>query len=216
VSRNTLNNKTSQTTTDMLKKLRLHGMSNRYEEQQQNHEFKAKSFEERFSDLLDHENLDKETRKLGSIVKQANFIDPNARIEDIRYLKERQLNKDLIHSLASGEYIHLHKNIIITGASGSGKTFLANALGIAAAKQLIPVCYVRFPELIESITASKINGTYQKVINRYRRIPLLIIDEWLLYNVSQEDSQNMFEAMHSRYNTASTILASQYRVEGWI
>lgn len=203
------------TTSDKLKSLRLHGMSERYEEQKNNPDFISSSFDDRFQDLIDHERLSKDTRKVTNLTRQANLSDPSARIEDLLYIKERNLNKEVILNLANGDYITAKQNIIMTGASGSGKTFLANALGVAAIKQLCPVLYIRCPNLIELIADSKAKGIYYKYINKFRNIPLLIIDEWLLYNLSDEDSKYIFEALHDRYNRNSTILASQYNVNVW-
>jgi len=173
-------------------------------------------FEERFGMLVDIEYNSRKTNKLKRLIHDAALDQPEANIADINYEAGRKLNKELINRLATCNYITDTRNIIIAGATGSGKTYLACAFGMEACKQFYKTQYVRLPDLLIEIESVRQNpNAYKKVIKKYAKPALLIIDEWLLMKLPQEQQAGIFEILSSRYRKRSTIFCSQYKLEGW-
>src|SRR5699024_7421144 len=141
----------------------------------------------------------------------ATFSEPNASIEGIEYYPDRHLDKNLISKLAQGGYIENHHNIILMGASGNGKTWIANAFGIQACRQFYKVKYIRLPELLDELAVAKheADGSFRKLIQKYRSIDLLILDEWLLSELSQDQVLHVLEIIDARLKRTSTIFCSQ-------
>lgn len=169
----------NEQTLEKLKQLRLNGMADLYELQSSDHSYESIGFEERFELLVDSEFARRKSNKLERLIRQATFSDPDASIEGIEYYPDRHIDKQLITKLALGRYIDNHNNIILMGASGNGKTWLANAFGIQACRQFRKVKYIRLPELIDELALAKheADGSYRKLIKRFTKIDLLIIDE---------------------------------------
>ena len=105
--------------------------------------------------------------------------------------------------------------MILLGATGSGKTYLACALGMAAARQFLAVKYVRLPDLLVEFSIARGNGTIRKLMAQYKKYALLVMDEWLLYPLQESECRDLLEIMESRYRRASTILCSQFDIPGW-
>lgn len=207
----------NENTLDKLNKMRLGGMAEAYEIHSNDREIQSLSFEERFNLLIDYEYAKRQSNKLQRLIKQATFSDPTACIEDIEYYPDRHLDKELMTRLAIGQYLNDKQNIIFMGASGNGKTWLANAFGIQACRQFNRVKYIRLPELIDELKVARFeaDGSYRKLVNKYRKVDLLIVDEWLLTELSQEDSIHVLEIIEARLNHSSTIFCSQFAPEGW-
>ena len=204
-------------TLDKLTTMRLTGMHEAYQQQLDNREIQQLTFEERFSLLVDSEYARRQTNKLSRLINQASFSNSEACMEDIEYYPDRHLDKDLMVRLSTGKYLEDGSNIILMGASGNGKTWIANALGNQACRQFKRVKYIRLPELIDTLKLAKYeaDGSYRKLINKYRKFDLLILDEWLLTDLSQEDSLHILEILEARLNKVSTIFCSQFSPEGW-
>ena len=134
---------------------------------------------------------------------------------DINYTSGRKLNKSLITRLATCEYITEHRNLFITGATGSGKSYMACAFGMEACKQYYTTKYVRLPDLLIDLEMSRNDGTYKKVMAKYANPVLLILDEWLLLKPTDTAQKDIFELLHRRRKKSSTIFCSQYRSDGW-
>lgn len=131
------------------------------------------------------------------------------------YLPDRKLKKEELLRLGTCNYIHEHHNVILLGATGSGKTYLACALGMAAARQFLAVKYIRLPDLLVEFSIARGNGTIRKLMAQYKKYALLVIDEWLLYPLKESECRDLLEIMESRYKRASTILCSQFDIPGW-
>jgi DNA replication protein DnaC len=138
-----------------------------------------------------------------------------ASIEDVEYHKDRNLDRSEILRLSSCGYIRDNHNLIIMGATGSGKSWLACAFSIAACRKFYPVKYVRLPELLDELIVSRGEGLFQKVIKKYKQIKLLILDEWLLTPLKEQESRDLLEIIEARYQQASTIYCSQFKPGGW-
>ena len=135
--------------------------------------------------------------------------------EDIEYHTDRKLDAAQIARLATCEYINEHHNILLLGATGCGKTYIACALGMAAVRNFLSVRYVRLPELLTELAIARCNGTYRKVIQQYKKPALLIMDEWLLYPLTETEARDLLEIAEARYKKASTIFCSQFDIPAW-
>ena len=200
-----------------LAEMKMSGMAELYQQQEINREYSTMDFNDRFNLLVDHEYDRRKSNKLERLIKQATFNDATAAVEDIEYRPDRKLDKGLILELATGNYIRNHHNIILMGASGNGKTWLSNAFGIQACRQFYNVKYIRLPELLDELAVAKYqaDGSFRKLIQKYRKVDLLILDEWLLTDLSEENILHIFEIIESRLKKASTIFCSQFSPEGW-
>lgn len=138
-------------------------------------------------------------------------------MEDIEYHPDRQLDKQLMMELRTGNYIREHHNIVLMGASGNGKTWLYNALGTQACRQFFKVRYIRLPELLDELIVAKnaAVGSFRKLIQKYQKVELLILDEWLLTELTLEQATYILEIIEARLKKASTIFCSQFSPEGW-
>ncbi len=173
------------------------------------------SFEERFGLLVDAEWISRKNHRLTRLVKLAGYAFPNACIEDIEYHSDRHLDKSLIARLGTCGYVNEHHNIIILGATGSGKTYLSNAFGMTASRNFFSVRYARLPDLLGELAIARAEGHYSKVIKAYKQVNLLILDEWLLYPLKESETRDLLEIAEGRYKKASTIFCSQFDVGGW-
>jgi DNA replication protein DnaC len=177
--------------------------------------FKDVSFEERFGLLVDAEWTARKNNRLKRLVRNADYAFPGACLEDIEYHADRQLDKALITRLGTCNYVQECHNIIVLGATGSGKTYLANALGMTASRNFYTVRYVRIPDLLGELAIARAEGNYRKVIKNYKQVKLLILDEWLLYPLKETEARDLLEIAEGRYKKASTIFCSQFEVGGW-
>ncbi|MBQ8665475.1 MAG: IS21-like element helper ATPase IstB [Oribacterium sp.] len=206
---------TNQVTIDKLIEMRLTAMADAFRSQVQDPSMREIPFEDRFGFLVDTEYTSRKNNRLKRLIKSAGFDQPSASIIDIDYTSGRKLNKDLINRLATCEYITDYRNIFITGATGSGKSYMACAFGMEACKHYYNTKYVRLPDLLIDLKTARDNGNYKKAIAKYANPVLLILDEWLLIKPNQEEQKDIFELLHSRRKRSSTIFCSQYRQEGW-
>jgi len=206
---------TNQSTINKLIEMRLTALADAFRNQLSDPRMKEVPFEDRLGMLVDIEYTSRKNNRLRRLIRQAELDQPDASIMDINYTSGRKLNKSLLQRLATCEYITEHRNIFITGATGSGKTYLACALGMEACKQYYSVKYVRLPDLLLDLEMARAEGSYKKVMTKYTNPVLLILDEWLLLRPSESESKDIFELLHKRRKKSSTIFCSQLRQDGW-
>lgn len=206
---------TIQSTTDKLIEMRLTSMADAFTLQNADPNMKEVTFEDRFGMLVDIEYSNRKSNSLKRLIRNADFDQPEAHIADINYTSGRKLNRTLIDRLATCEYITEHRNLFITGATGSGKTYMACAFGVEACKQRFRTRYVRLPELLMDLEMARNDGTYKKVQAKYANPVLLIIDEWLLLKPNESEQHDILELLHRRRRNSSTIFCSQYDSSGW-
>lgn len=206
---------TTQSTMDKLIEMRLTAMSDAFRTQISDPKMKEISFEDRFGMLVDIEYSNRKSNSLKRLIRNAGFDQPDAYIGDINYTSGRKLNRSLIERLATCEYITEHRNLFITGATGSGKTYLACAFGMEACRQRYKTKYVRLPDLLLELEMARNDGTYKKVQGKYANPVLLIIDEWLLLKLTESEARNLFELIHKCRKKSSTIFCSQFRESEW-
>lgn len=206
---------TIQSTTDKLIEIRLTSMADAFSIQNSDPKIKDVPFEDRFGMLVDIEYSNRKSNSLKRLIRNAGFDQPEAHIADINYTSGRKLNRALIDRLATCEYITEHRNLFITGATGSGKTYMACAFGMEACKQRFRTKYVRLPELLMDLEMARNDGIYKKVQTKYANPVLLIIDEWLLLKPNESEQHDILELLHKRRRNSSTIFCSQYDSSGW-
>lgn len=173
------------------------------------------SFEERVGLMVDAEWTSRKNNRLKRLIKNAGFSMPEACVEDIEYHSDRELDKALITRLSTCNYVDEYHNVIILGATGSGKSYLANALGVTAARNFNTVRYIRLPDLLGELAIARAEGTYRKIMKQFKQIKLLILDEWLLYQLKESEGRDLLEIAEARYKKASTIFCSQHDVGDW-
>lgn len=207
--------KMNEQTIDKLIQLRMSVFAEEYRKQLQDPSFNDISFRERLSLLVDSEYDARHNHKIELLIKNAHFSDSKANLVNIDYFPDRHLNRDVIEDLTTNQYVQDGLGIILNGATGCGKTFIACALGINACRSGYKVKYIRLPELFSEFEVAKIQGTYRKMISNYQKYSLLILDEFLLTSTNEEEQTILLEIMESRSGLKSTIFCSQFSPEGW-
>jgi len=202
-------------TIETLKTLKLQGMLEALEEQQQTPSIQALSFEERVALLVDRERIHRDNQRRTRLLRGARLKVSEASLEDINYKADRGLDKRQIATLATGEWIRRSQNLLITGATGSGKTWIACALAQQTCRQGDSVLYYRVPRLIEELRISHGDGSYIKFLKSLSKASLIVLDDWGLTALSAQDRADLLEILDDRVNTASTLVASQLPVDTW-
>jgi len=202
-------------TIEKLHEMKLGVMAAAFKKQTEKQDMAQLSFEERFGLIVDAEWTARKNNRLARLIRKADFAWPGACLEDIEYHADRELDKALIARLGTCGYIDECHNLILLGATGSGKSWLACAFGNAACRKYYNVRYVRLPELFAELAVARLEGTYRKTIDQYQKVKLLILDEWLLYPLKDTEARDLLEITESRCKKASTIFCSQFDVGGW-
>jgi len=154
-------------------------------------------------------------RECGGSIRKAGLHFPNAAIEDVEYHADRKLDQAQILQLSGCNYIAEKHNIILLGASGAGKTWLACAFGMAACRGYYSTKYIRLPDLLNELAVARGEGQFLKVMKIYKKVSLLILDEWMLIPLTDTQSRDVLEIVEARHQTGSTIFCSQFSPEGW-
>lgn len=202
-------------TIETLKSLKLQGLLEALEEQQRTPPVQALSFEERLALLVDRERLWRENQRRTRLLRGARLKVVAASIEDIDYKAARGLDKRQIATLATGEWIRRAQNLLITGATGSGKTWIACALAQQTCRQGRSVLYWRVPRLIEELRIAHGDGSYIRFLKTLSKASLIVLDDWGLAALSVQDRADLLEILDDRVNSGSTLIASQLPVEAW-
>lgn len=195
--------------------MHLTAMSEAFAAQINDPKMKLLPFEDRFSLLVDIEYDHRRENGIKRLIRNAGFSQPEATIADINYNSGRNLSREAILGFAACGYITDRRNLVITGATGSGKSYLACALGIEACKQRYSTKYIRLPELLFELEASRGTAMYYKVLEGYVKPQLLIIDEWLLLKTAESACDGILALLDRRQGRSSTIFCSQYEIPGW-
>ncbi len=206
----------NQSTIESLKAMKLTAMAAELERQLEDAgTYSVLGFEDRIGLLVDAEWNRRQANKLVRYIKNAHFSAANATIEGIEYHDDRKLDKAEILRFATCQYIEDGHHIILKGASGNGKTYLACALGHAACRKFKSVKYVRMPELLDELNIAKGCGNFKKTIKAYQKVDLLILDEWLIRTLADNESYDLLEIVESRCENGSIIFCTQYEPDDW-
>jgi DNA replication protein DnaC len=205
----------TQNTIETLRHLKLHGMAHALEEQRDTPNTHALSFEERLALLVDRERLHRENSRYRGLLREARLKIAQACVEDIHYKSHRGLDKSQIAALADGAWIQRGQNLLVTGPTGSGKTWISCALAHQACRQGLSARYWRVPRLFEEIRTSHGDGSYLKLLKRLAKTPVLVLDDWGLITLSTQDRADLLEILDDRVNARSTVICSQLPVSTW-
>jgi DNA replication protein DnaC len=183
--------------------------------QQRSTDMAGLDFDERFGLLVDAEYAQRENRTLARRLSEAKLRLSNACIEDFDSPAARGLDKAMVRKLAQCHWIGEHLNVLITGPTGVGKTYLACALGQQACRRGYRVLYRRAPRLIDELTLARADGTLPRLMTKLARVDLLILDDWGLTPLRDQDRRDLLEVIEDRDNARSTLIASQIPVDSW-
>lgn len=204
-----------QATIDMLKAMRFSAMAAELQRQMESPDaYRQLTFDERMSLLTNAEWSKRQNNKVQRLIHEAHFSLPNAAMEEIEYLPDRQLDRTELVRYSTGKFIEDGRHIILKGATGSGKTYIACALGICACRRFKHVRYIRLPELLDELSLAKASGDFKKAIKQYKKADLVILDEWLLRSLSMDEAYDLLEVVEARIER-STIFCTQYEPDGW-
>jgi DNA replication protein DnaC len=201
-------------TVNKLRDMKLSAMASKLTWQQEQPDIQMLSFDERFGMLVDAEWLSKQNRRTDRFVAQAGFRFP-AVVEDIDYHEKRGITKQDVLLLSECSYIKRHQNVILSGPTGVGKTYIACALGRCACSQSIAVSYFRANDMFVSIGEAQATGSYAPLRKRLASVPLLILDDWGLKPFTVFECHEMMELAELRYGRASTLISSQLPPSSW-
>lgn len=201
-------------TIDRLNQLGLYGMVQALNTQTLDSEMQSLCFEERFGLLVDQELTYRKNRRLARLLREAKLRLP-ACLEDIDFSHPRGLNRSVIRSLATGEWIQNHQNIAIVGPTGVGKTYLACGFANLACRNGCSARYFRVPRLCSELAIARGDGSYQRFLNKISKIELLVLDDWGLAPLSPDECRDLLELLDDRFQFRSTVIASQLPIDHW-
>jgi DNA replication protein DnaC len=201
-------------TLDKLDGLGLFGMALGLREQVEGSQYSSLSFDERFGLLVDREAEARDTRRLALRLKAAK-LRQEATVEDIDFRTPRGLDRSLIMNLAQAGWVAAHHNLLISGPTGAGKSFLACALTHAAIRRGHTALYVRTPRLLAELALSRGDGRYVRRLGQLARIGVLVLDDFLLTSPSLIEAKDLLEVIDDRSQMRSTLVVSQLPVEAW-
>jgi len=201
-------------TLEKLRTLRFTGMADGLDEQMQMDSLDDMGFEERLGVLLDREIAVRETRRLKTRLRKAKLRQESC-IEDIDFRHPRGLDKSLVMRLAGCEWIKDHNNLIITGPTGVGKTYLACAFANKACREGFTTLYLRVTKLFKDLSLAKGDGRYLKLLSSFAKADLLVLDDYGLEQLSREQRHDLLEILEDRHGLKSTLITSQLPVDHW-
>lgn len=204
----------NQETVEKLIAMKLFGMAEAFREQLQQPDMDRLSFEERFGMIVERHWSWKENTRLKRLLSEAR-LKLNACLEDIDYRSSRGLDKSVLMRLSSCEWLRQHHNILITGPTGVGKTFLACAFANKACRAGYSSLYLRTPKLFYQLAISRGDGSYGKLLAKLAKTNLLVIDDLGIASINEQERRDLLEIIEDRHGNASTIITSQLPVESW-
>jgi len=205
----------NEPTVDKLRGMRLGTLADTWLEQQGDADVQALGFDERLAMLVDAQWIDRENKKLTRNLKQAKLRLSQATVEDIEYDAKRKLEKSVIRQLSTCAWIESHQNVIITGATGVGKSYVACALAQQACRKGYKALYRRVPRLFDELALVHADGTYPRFLAKLAKVDVLILDDWGLVPLGEIERRDLLEIIEDRYGNRSTILTSQLPTKKW-
>ena len=199
---------------DRLTALKLHGMAKALSDIE-NGDHRDLSFSDRLSLMIDHEESSRASRALTRRLQAAKLRHPAAAVEEVDFRRKRGLSRTSFLALARCDWIRSGYNLLITGPTGIGKTWLACALGQRACREGFSVRYLRLPSLFEMLMAAHGDGSFPRLLERLGKASLLILDEFGLYSMTKDQRRDLAELIEERAQLRSTVVISQLKVEDW-
>ena len=204
----------NEPTRTRLYEMKLNGMAEAYEEQRASSTIQALSFEERFAMLVERQWIWKENRSLATRLTYAGLKQPAA-IEDLAFRESRGLKRSQIDQLSTGEWVQRHQNVIVTGPTGCGKTFVACALAHKACRDGHRALYFYAPKLFRALTLAQADGSLPNLLKKIAKAHLLLVDDWGMAKVEERQYREFLEILDDRHGTGSTLMTSQFPVGAW-
>ena len=201
-------------TLDRLRELKLTGMAQAFAEQLGVPDVQSLSFEDRLAMLLERETSERENRRLRRLLQLAK-LRLDASLEDIDFRSPRGLDKSVLLRLAGCDWIRNHQVTLISGATGTGKTYLACALAQAACRHGLSARYYRLSRFLDELTLAKADGSYPKLMNRLLRTQLLVLDDFGMVPLNDAQRRDLLEVLDDRYGRRATLVTSQLPIEHW-
>ena len=205
----------NEPTMEKLHALRLGALAAAWVEQQRNPQASSLGFDKRLGLLVDAEWLDRQNERLARALREAKLRLTSACIEDVDYPARRKLDRAVVRQLATCVWIAQHHNVIISGPTGVGKTYVACALAQQACRKGYRALYRRTSRLFDELTLARADGTYARLLGRLTRIDLLVLDDWGLAPVGEMERRDLLEILEDRHGNRSTLLTSQLPVARW-
>jgi DNA replication protein DnaC len=199
---------------EKLSQMRLHAMADAIKQQLEQPSVQELSFEERIAMIVDREWLHRENRKLTRRLRAAR-LKQQAAVEDIDFRHPRGLDKSVMLTLSNCQWVRNHQNVIITGPTGIGKSYLAEALAQKACREGFTALYYRTPRLFSELAIARGDGNYSKLLIRLAKTDLLVVDDWGLSSLTDAERRDFLEVMEDRHGIRSTVITSQYPVAKW-
>jgi DNA replication protein DnaC len=204
----------TQPTIEKLNSMKLTAMAKAFADQMQCPDITQLTFEERFGLIVDHQMTDLENRRMQSRLKKAKLRLP-ASLEDLDFKQGRGLDRSTVMSLALNQWVTSHHNILVTGPTGAGKSYLACALAQKACRDGYATLYQRVPRLLQEIAVSRLDGRYARLIAPITKCEVLILDDLLISPLTREEQRELLEIVEERYDRKATIVTSQLPVKAW-
>ena len=204
----------TQPTIDKLNAMRLYAMAQAFQEQVVNPNMAQLSFQERFGLIVDHQMTVLENTRMQSRLKAAKLRFP-ACIEDLDFRPDREMDRSQIMSLTSNQWVRGKQNILITGPTGAGKSYMACALAQKACRDGHTTFYQRTPRLFHELAVARHDGRYLKLLSSLGKCEVLILDDFLLSSISRDEQKELLEIIEDRYGRRSTIVTSQLPIKAW-
>jgi len=195
--------------------LNYQGLKEAYLRQIEDTNYNQLSFDERLYNLLEAQEIFIYNKRVAINLRASKIKDRQASVEDIEYSAKRKVDRQTMQSLITMDFIRNHQNIIITGKTGTGKSFIAQALANRAILDGFKAYYIRVPTLLEDIKIARADGTYTNLLRKYSRFKLLVLDDFGVSKISDDDATNLFEIIEDRTEINSTIITSQLPVSQW-
>ena len=200
---------------DKLRNMRLGTMADAWIKQREETQIHELDFDSRFGLIVDAEHLARDSKRIARALRTAKLRIANACIEDIDFSPKRELDRAVVRQLGTCAWITSHANVIITGATGTGKSYVACALAQQACRSGFRVVYRRMPRLIEELALAHADGTYTRLLGRLAKFDVLVLDDWGLAPLRDQERRDMLEIVEDRHGTRATIMTSQLPVENW-
>ena len=204
----------NQATLEKMHDMKMHAMAEAFDQQLGSSQYAELSFEERTGLLIDTEWTSRQQRKLVRRLKSARLRYQTC-LEDVDFKTPRGLDKQVVLSLGTCRWIHEHHNLLVTGPTGTGKTFLTCAFGERACRSGFTTYYVRAPRLLHDLAVARGDGSYGRLLAKLAKINLIAIDDWLVAPLTEQQRHDLFEIIEDRYERAATLIATQLPVTSW-
>jgi len=205
----------NEPTNEKLRALKLTGMADAWVEQQRSAEAQRLSFDERLGILVDAECLLRQNKRLARALKAAKLKIPHACIEDIDYAPKREIDKAVIRQLATCRWIDEHLNVLVSGATGTGKSYIGCALAQLACRRGYRATYRRASRLYNELELARGDGTYADLLERFARFDVLVIDDFALSSIGDDERRDLNEVLEDRCGSRSTVVTSQLPPGKW-